>query len=142
MIAGVATVGAKPNYRFIHADHPIDMVYAKDGQWLYYFEGGEPKDVADRARKDLIPSGYVEDTAHKPWFHFVKGDREVIVCNHDQIGTISDSSGTSTLMVPPPIPTPRGYNSAGQAVIWVRTPGRGSAAKMTFFQLKKLILRW
>src|SRR4051794_7810461 len=116
-IAEVISVGNVPPYHFMKSGHPVDMVMVNGGHWVYYFEGGLPEKVAADARAELGAQGFSEDTAHRPWYHFSKGDKEVIVCNFDEIGTRTDATGT-TLFIPPKMPTPNTYDPTHNAVVW------------------------
>src|SRR5438045_2248796 len=73
-------------YRFITADHPISVELDRNGRWFYYMADGRGTvtQVANGVREELLPLGFREDFSSKPWFRFVKGSREVIVCNHDE----------------------------------------------------------
>src|SRR5438045_1386494 len=99
---------------------------------------GTVTQVANRAREELLPLGFREDLSSKPWFRFVKGAREVIVCKHDEIATYPRSlleagviHGTS-IGVPGTVDCP---------VLWVYEPGR-DAFGVAAFQLRKLVFRW
>jgi hypothetical protein len=139
-IAEVICVGNVTPYHFMKSGHPIDMVMVKGGHWFYYFEGGLPAEVATNARAELKSQGFAEDSTHRPWYHFSKGDKEVIVCNFDEIGTRIDKSGTS-LFVMPKMPTPKGYDPSRNAVVWVHERG-GSQFQHACFTVKKTALLW
>src|SRR5437867_10985781 len=70
-------------YGFITVGHPFDVMNDGSGRWFYYqadpANGAAPV-LAAAVRKELLPLGFTEDTANRPWFRFVKGARKVIVC--------------------------------------------------------------
>ncbi len=77
----------RPLYGFAKAQHPVEMWDGPDGRWGYYFIGSKPvKDLAESARAELLPLGFSEDRSQAPWVCFVKGNEEVILCNHDEFG--------------------------------------------------------
>lgn len=131
---------ADVTYRFMTADHPIDVMGDRSGRWFFYgtarTNGGAPQ-IAAAVRKELLPLGFTEDAANKPWFRFVKGNREVIVCNHDEIAatpSLTDVQVFHETVSRTPL-------SVLDPVVWVHQPGpdlTGVAA----FQIKKLLLRW
>ena len=143
LAVGVAAFFAPPKnnaqfyqYGFLPADHPIDVVSDQSGRWFYYFmdrlPGGVPR-LAAQVRQELLPQGFTEDTSSRPWFRFVKGNREVIVCNHDEIGWNAPRLVHSPSVI-----------QAGRIlwpVLWVHQPGADPSG-VARFQVKKLLLRW
>ena len=55
-------------YRFMTADHPIDVMADRSGRWFYYSQwpNGRTPQLAAAVRKELLPQGFTEDTANKP----------------------------------------------------------------------------
>src|SRR5258708_39105828 len=88
--------------------------------------------LAVTVRKELLPQGFAEDTANKPWFRFVKGAREVIVCNHDEIMTFQTSPTNATVHHERQVGN---QQSQVSPVLWVHEPGRATAA-VAAFQVK------
>ncbi len=143
-VCAVFLIASKPSsdyhYSFLTADHPIDVISDARGRWFYYMPapvtGGAPK-LADSVRNELLPLGFTEDLSNKPWFRFVKGDREVIVCNHDEIATDGSVSNTHVIHeTRPAVPQSTKY-----AVVWIHQPGSNSSG-VAAFQIKKLVFRW
>jgi len=129
-------------YPFIQADHPIDVGSSGSGRWFYFMpanvEKKTPADLADTARRYLIPRGYKEDTSSSPWFRFANGEHEVIVCNHDEIATAPRSLLGWQVFHQPGFPAGQRQN---WPVIWVREPGQNSAG-ILWFKFQKLVRRW
>src|SRR5262245_3738560 len=128
-------------YRFITAGHPIDVMNDGTGRWFYYMpdppNGGAPG-LAQTVRKELLPNGFTEDKGNAPWFRFVKGSSEVIVCNHDEIMTVGTSATGATVQH-------ESIKIARQGtkwpVLWVHEPGSDTAS-VAAFKVKKLLLGW
>jgi hypothetical protein len=145
----VAILIAKPMpkaYGFIHEDHPVDMWGAGHDKWAYYSIGqGTTESLAAEVRSDLQKEGYTEDKTHRPWFRFVKGDKEVLVCNHDEFAVngntlVQQDPKKIERMTPPPpsgvvIPTKK------WPCILVKN-GPEKSESLPFFQIKKLIHGW
>jgi len=144
--AAVAIIGATlfsgthyvrdDRYAFFQADHPIDVISSQGGRWFYYMPDqamGNKATLANAARRELLEKGFTEDTSNKPWFHFVNGEREVIVCNHEEIATNGSQIIHGMNQVPP--------QSHEFVVVWVRQPGSDDAS-VAWFQVKKFFLRW
>lgn len=140
-VAQVVTVASTVPYRFIRSGHPINILRAGGGQWLYYYEGGNVKKLADNARKDLSTQGFLEDNLHRPWFHFSNGQREVIICEHSEIMTVYDPKVGTYFRIAPAIPYPKTYNPKDHAVVWVRDKP-WSGFKVLCFKIKKTVLLW
>ena len=128
-------------YRFMSAiDHPIEVMGDRSGRWFYYGPGrmkGSAAQIAAGVRKELLPLGFTEDTGGKPWFRFVNGNREVIVCNHDEIAanaSLTDAKVFHETFARPPL-------SVLYPVVWVHQPGTDMTG-VAAFQVKKLLLRW
>jgi hypothetical protein len=128
-------------YGFITVGHPIDVMNDGTGRWFYYqadtAQGAAPA-LAAAVRKELLPQGFTEDLANKPWFRFVKGAREVVVCNHDEIMTIG-LSATSASVHHERIPGKR--QGPAWPVLWVHEPGRDTT-EVSIFKVKKLLFQW
>jgi len=143
LVTAMVAVPFKPPtaYPFIKVDHPIDVMNDHSGRWFYYQadtgQGSAPV-LAAAVRKELLPQGFTEDTANKPWFRFVKGAREVIVCNHDEIAANHTSLISAVVFHGWRAGTPQGQQ---WAVLWVHEPGR-DAAGVAAFMAKKLVYRW
>jgi hypothetical protein len=145
LMAGIAMVMApfKPPtaYGFITAGHPIDVMNDASGRWFFYqadpAKGAAPV-LAAAVRKELLPLGFTEDLANQPWFRFVKGAREVIVCNHDEIMT-NETSPTSAAVYHERVVRRKG--EPAWPVLWVHEPGRDTAA-VSAFKIKKLVFQW
>lgn len=128
-------------YAFLNQTHPISKHLDKTGTWTYYSLSGEPKPIAETARKELIARGFVEDLGSKPWFRFTKGPDEVIVCNHDEIATMHDpvkGEFPFHMSIPGKL---RGGSKNAWAVAFIHN---GSKSKIDFwsFQVKRFILQW
>ena len=146
VVTGMVAVPFRPPtaYRFITVDHPIDVMNDASGRWFYYsfFDPDPTKGtvtaLAAAVRKELLPQGFAEDTANKPWFRFVKGAREVIVCNHDEIAANHTSLTSAIVFHGWRVGTKQGQQ---WPVIWVHEPGRDTAG-VAAFMVKKLVYRW
>jgi hypothetical protein len=128
-------------YPFITEDHPIDVMSDGTGRWYYYMtdpaKGSAPV-LAATVRKELQHQGFTEDTTNKPWFRFVKGAREVIVCNHDEIAANHTSLTSAIVFHGWRVGTKQGQQ---WPVLWVHEPGRDTAG-VAAFKVKKLVYRW
>ena len=128
-------------YQFMQAmEHPIDVMGDRSGRWFYYGPermAGTAPQIAATIRRELLPLGFTEDTSAKPWFRFVKGNREVIVCNHDEIA--ADASLTDSTVFHSTLPNQPGRSLA--PVVWLHQPGT-DATGVAAFQVKKFLLRW
>ncbi len=128
-------------YQFMQTiDHPISVMGDHSGRWFYYGPGrmkGSATQIAAGIRKELLPLGFTEDTTGKPWFRFVNGNREVIVCNHDEIAANSSLTSTQVVHETPSASPPRVL----YPVVWVHQPGTDMTG-LAVFQVKKLLLRW
>src|SRR5688500_12798440 len=71
------------SYRFVTVDHPVNIWSEKGDRCAYFSIGkGKTEELASKARGELLPLGFTEDKSQAPWFRFVKGNQEVIVCRH------------------------------------------------------------
>lgn len=126
-------------YGFV-TDHPIEVMSDSSGRWFFYgpapVTGGTPQ-IAATVRKELLPQGFKEDVSCKPWFRFVKGSREVIVCNHNEIAWNPVSPNIGVIHENPP-KTP---GSTLWPALWVHQPGSDTTG-VAAFQVKKLVMRW
>jgi hypothetical protein len=130
----------RPAFHFVKAQHPVDMMNDKSGTWTYYYVGGLPKALADAARTELQAAGFSEDQANKPWYHFVKGRQEVIICNHNEIE--ADGQRDLTYEVAHERPDASGpVESPNDAVVWVKEPHK-DMAQLASFQVQKLVHGW
>ena len=87
----IVGVGAPPgpSFSFVTVDHPVDMWQDGTDRWAYFSWGqGNVGEVANRARKELLPQGFKEDFSEKPWFRFIKDRVEVVICSHYQFGSL------------------------------------------------------
>ncbi len=124
-------------YGFIGTDHPIDMWRDGRSQWAYYGSGFEPSsNLAQKARAALGPLGFTEDRSEKPWYRFVKGDEEVVVCDHSEFAVNGVSLGTSRLVHNRMQETTQNY-----ACVLVKN-GPGTHESTTLFQVKKILHGW
>src|SRR5258708_7230795 len=81
VVIGMIAVPFRPPtaYSFITVDHPIDVMNDASGRWFYYSiftpdpTKGTVTELAATVRNELLPLGFTEDLANKPWFRFVKG---------------------------------------------------------------------
>ncbi|HEY3780431.1 MAG TPA: hypothetical protein VGL56_05060 [Fimbriimonadaceae bacterium] len=137
----------KPVFAFVKVDHPIDMVRDSKGTWTYYFVGGKPSQLADNARPELVSKGFKEDLTNKPWFRFAKGNEEVIICNHNEIGYNSSRalfSGNVVHELDRYSGSKRPSYIADQsktAVVWIRS-GKVSDVELASFNVKRLVHGW
>ena len=125
------------SYRFVTVDHPVEMWSDGGDRWAYFFvDMGKPADLASKARTELLPLGFTEDKSQSPWFRFVNGNQEVIVCRHGEF-SVNRSPGSGKLTKGRRQPS---SISDSQCVLVKNGPGtKGSAMS---FQLKKLIHGW
>ncbi len=144
LVAGIGAIklgSPEPkSYSFVSVDHPVDMWEDGKDKWAYYFIGtGTTKDLATKAGIDLKAQGFVEDNTKKPWYRFVKGDREVIVCNHSEFGVNVQRDGSSKVVnsssMKVPLPT------TAMPCILVKN-GPGTNTSVSFFKIKKLVRLW
>ncbi|MEA2554221.1 MAG: hypothetical protein QOJ65_2397 [Fimbriimonadaceae bacterium] len=143
LVASTAYAILKPvanRYRFIRVSHPVSMMLDDTGKWTYYSLSTPAEEVARQARAELLAEGFQESTNDKPWFRFSKGDREVIVCNHDEIMTVADRRRSTLRHSHWPkslgAPKPQAWG-----VVWVHEPG-GNPAQLAVFNVKRLVLGW
>lgn len=129
-------------YRFITVGHPISVMSDTTGRWFYYSAdqlSGDAPTLAATVRRELEPLGFVEDATNKPWFRFVNGDREVIVCYHHEIATMPTSLlGVNVIHERlPPAQQPK----EKWTVVWVHEPGPDPLG-VAAFQVKKRVFGW
>ncbi len=140
LIVHMLVLGAlRPRYPFLHTGHLIDVVSDASGHWYYYlpeWPEGSVDQLAAEVKADLLARGFVEDKSQKPWYRFVKGDREVVVCYHCEIATIPSATGQQVVhgTWPPSLGAP-----PRNAVIWCREPGDGRNEAFLFQIEKKLL---
>ena len=127
------------SYTFTASEHPIDVMGNGAGRWFYYMPtpvaGGTARFAAN-VRRELLPQGYVEDTNSGPWHRFVKGGREVIVCNFDEIA-FNGSFFDGAIAHEKPYLDPH----TPYTVVWVRQTGADPIG-VACFQVEKLVFRW
>jgi len=133
---------AKPverSYSFISVDHPVDMWKDGKDKWSYYSIGeGTKKDLAARVRKDLGSQGFVEDKSQKVWARFVRGNKEVVVCNHDEFAVNGGPFGGKPVLSP----TLGKYKSGSQWPCVLVKNGPGTSEPIELFQVKKIVHGW
>lgn len=136
-VIGAIKLGAPQpkSYSFVTVDHPVDMWQDGKDKWAYYSIGnGTTKDLAGTVRADLKAQGFTEDSTQKPWYRFVKNDREVVVCNHNEFSLCG-----SQLMPPGKMKVP--VPATQWPCILVKN-GPGTDTSVGFFQVKKLVRGW
>lgn len=136
-VVGAIKLGAPQpkSYSFVTVDHPVDMWQDGKDKWAYYFIGtGTTKVLASTVRTDLKTQGFAEDDTQKPWYRFVKNDREVVVCNHNEFA-VNGSHLMSQGKMKVPAPTTE------MPCILVKN-GPGTDTSVGFFQVKKLVHGW
>ncbi len=133
LVLAVATPPDR-SYSFV-PDHPISMWQDGGDKWVYYGAGGAPADLIQKARPVLVAQGFQEDATKRPWFRFVKGDEEVIVCDHNEFAVNQGLPGGGKLI--------KGIGGKPQnyASVLVKN-GLGTHQSVGLFQIKKLLLRW
>lgn len=135
-LASVSIVPTPRSYRFVTVDHPVDMWQDGSDKWAYFSLGmGKTTDVASEARKELTALGFAEDVTSRPWFRFVKGNVEVVVCNHYEFA-VNGSTLVANSSGPPSGATPDQW-----PCVLVKN-GPGTDASLSAFQVKKLIHGW
>lgn len=126
-------------YHFFRADHPVSMLSDATGTWTYYSLGppANVEDLSAKARTELIQIGFSEDTKSKPWYRFTRGDREVIICNHNEIAV--DQSKT----FPRLFPGRRSHSTPKNPwpVVWVHQGGQNKV-RVAIFQVQKTLFLW
>ena len=131
---------SKPQYHFVTADHPVDMWTNKKDRWAYFFIGGNSlKELGDKAREELTPLGFQEDTTESPWIRFVKGSEEIVVCNHQDFATIS--SPTGTVLTKGMWPKGMAKPTADSPCVLIKN-GPGTNIPMWKFTVEKIVYRW
>lgn len=140
MIAFQVGLPTKPSYKFVTTDHPVNMWKEEKDKWAYFYIGGKSlADLAAKARSELIPQGFTEDTTKKPWVCFVKGTEEVVVCNHQDFAV---NSGPFTSKLTQGY-WPKGITKPTQDVPCVLVKnGPGTEMNPVAFSIKKLIFGW
>lgn len=136
-ISMMGTQGAvRKSYGFIKVDHPVDMWNDGRDRWAYYSIGSEDvAKLAQDARTELLPLGFKEETSMKPWFRFLNGTQEVIVCAHDEIELNGSKLAPHRKYTGMPKPTRK------WAVVHVKN-GPGSRAPLISFKALKLVHGW
>ena len=143
-IIGIVATNAgnpsKPLYQFVTADHPVEMWKIGHDKWAYFFIGGKSlKVLGDKARKELTPLGFIEDSSENPWIRFVKDTEEIVICNHQDFGVNISPNGLILT---------HGFWPKGVAKPTEDTPSilvkNGPSTEMPLwnFGIKKFILRW
>ena len=125
-------------YRFVGTDHPVDMWTAGADRWAYFGANGlgSSASMAEKARVTLAPMGFIEDVTQRPWYRFVKGREEVIVCDHSEYGVGRDGQGNPTVEHANISEGPKNY-----PIMLVKN-GLGSHASPAVFRIKKALLGW
>ena len=140
VVAAAALASPTPrSYRFVTVDHPVDMW--KDGQdtWAYYAAGhGTLGQFAEEVRSFLTAQGFTEDATHKPWFRFVKGNVEVVLCDHSEFAVNGARGDMKLTAVTPEVEV--GPRRECPCVL-VKN-GQGTDTSVLAFQVKKLFFRW
>lgn len=135
-------VAARPveqSYKFIQSDHPVDMWRDGADKWSYYSIGkGTTAELATTVRTELGKEGFTEDKTHKPWYRFVKGDREVVVCNHDEFA-VNGGLGAGKLS---PSRSPGGAPVVAKWPCVLVKNGPGTSEPLFTFKIKKLVHGW
>lgn len=74
-----------PSYDFLGHGLPDSLFEFGSDKWaIYDFDMLDSnKDIVQRARAELIPLGFVEDSSQKPWVRFTKGKLEVAIVESD-----------------------------------------------------------
>ena len=140
LAAGFKVFGPAPrSYAFIPVDHPVDMVQDDTSKWSYYSIGeeGATEKFAAKARAELIPQGFSEDTTQRPWFRFVKGNQEVVVCNHHEFSQTNSSSGSTFVQEKRVAHT----GSKGWPCVLVKN-GPGTETPLKLFTIQKFVRLW
>ncbi len=140
VLAGISMIGTqgavRKSYGFIKVDHPVDMWDDGRDRWAYFSIGSEDvAKLAQDARAELLPLGFKEETRMKPWFRFLNGTQEVIVCSHDEI----ELNGTK--LAPQRKYTGMPKPAKKWAVVHVKN-GPGSRAPLISFKALKLLHGW
>lgn len=141
LAAALATFGttADCEYTFTRGTHPIDVMGNGDGRWFYYMPdcpAGGAAQTAGEVRGELLPLGFREDTRSGPWYRFVQGGREVIVCYHDEIATTGGFINSAVIHE-----MPSAEPHSKDVVVWVRQAG-SEPLGVAWFQAEKLLFRW
>ena len=138
ILAGFVLTRPVPRSFDFVPDHPIALWSSGKDRWAYYMvDLGEPSALAHRVRPALLAEGFHEDVSKRPWFHFVKGDREVIVCDHQEFGTRPMPNGDQTLLV-----ASKGMPGQGRSQCVLVKNGWESREPLALFRLKKTIFLW
>ena len=150
-LAGFLVMSPAPkSYSFVSVNHPVDMWGSGHDKWAYYAIGkGSTASLAALVRKSLEPQGYVEDNSVRPWYRFVKGDIEVVVCNHDEFA-VNRSPFGSTLVKQDPKQTlarlrpsaPKSMTPSTKFPCLLVKNGPGTSESLVGFRLKKLVHGW
>lgn len=112
-------------------------MWGKGGdKWAYFgVENGDIAPFVKDARAELLAQGYAEDTKSKPWFRFVKGGIQVVVCYHDQFAVEGDNLVHSTVR------GARGRPPSDFICVLVKN-GPGTEMSFPVFKAKKLVHGW
>jgi len=150
LVAGTTAVlvlrPAPSTYSFIRQDHPIDMWGKGADKWAYYSIGeGTTEELASTVRSSLTQEGFSEDKSQKPWYRFVKGKVEVVVCNHNEFA-VNNTLHEGNLVRVDPAETERRFKLAAHEThqwpcVLVKN-GPGTTEPLLVFQAKKLIHGW
>ncbi len=138
-IAALVTISAvkKPEraFGFIRAGHAIEMWNVGGDRWAYFGgNNGSSTAFANVARVELVERGFTEDHKSSPWYRFVKGNQEVVVCDHNEFEVNGRTAPQLSRMI---------GNSPPQYYPCVLVKnGPGTRESLVAFQIKKLIFRW
>jgi hypothetical protein len=138
VVIALSTQPAPTSYKFVTVDHPVDMWQDGGDTWAYFSLGeGSTFDVSEKARQELLPQGFVEDTTRAPWYRFTNGREEVIVCNHHEFAVESYPGGSK--IVPGRATLHPG--SRPWPCVLVKN-GAGTEMPLPTFKIKKLVHGW
>jgi hypothetical protein len=142
IVCAIALLGmARPDraFSFVTEDHPVDTWADGGDKWAYFSEGGTVPALLPKARRELLGLGYVEDTTQRPWYRFVHGSKEVVICNHHEFEVNGTGLGSSKLAKPRPR---TGSLPPNPWVCVLVKNGPGTSMNLTAFEIHKLIRGW
>ena len=133
LIVGALARPHERSFSFITVDHPVDIWHDGTERWAYFSLGSSTTaKVAERARSELLAQGYREDHSKKPWIRFIKEDREVVICNHNEFEVNGNKLAVQK----------RKHSGTSVWPCVLVKNGPGTTGALWVFKAKKLIHGW
>jgi hypothetical protein len=104
------------SYKFVTTNRVVDTWLEGKNKWSYYMldNGERIGSLAKKARAELLPLGFAEDSSRRPWIRFVKGNEEIVLCYHNEFELKSLAAGGSKVVVSKRLPLATSAGGTGK----------------------------